>query len=77
MAASDNKLPMNIYVTRQEKAELKAEAKELGVTMMDVVRKGLDHIIVGRRRAGKPVPRPVPVHRPPWREKLRKKRAKA
>lgn len=72
MGIGDDKLPMNIYITRQEKATLKAEAARRGVTMMDVIRIGLDHVASLRKKAGLDLPRPVNIHRAPWREERRK-----
>lgn len=71
---NDNTVPMNIYITRQMKAILKAEAARLDCTMMAVIRWGLEKIVQRRAAAKQPMPRPVPVHRAKWREKARKKR---
>lgn len=76
MGPGDNKLAMNIYISRQEKATLKAEAARRKVTMMDVIRIGLDHVAALRTKAGLPLPRPVAINRAPWRERRRKERAK-
>lgn len=77
MGIGDDKLPMNIYLTRQEKATLQAEAKRRNVSMMDVIRIGLNHVAALRQKAGHDLPRPVNIHRAPWREKQRKLKAAA
>jgi hypothetical protein len=66
------KTPINMYVTRQHKANLKREAVRRGVPMTQVILDLLDeHGKKVEKLYGKP--KPAPVYKAPWLAKYRAK----
>lgn len=72
-----NKIPMNIYLTRQHKANLKFDARRLKIPMTAVVHRMLDahERTVKKHNDGK-LPKPVARYKAPWVVKQRKAAAK-
>lgn len=70
-----NKIPMNIYLTRQHKANLKADARRLKIPMTQVVHNLLDaHQRTVKKHNGGKLPKPMGIYKAPWVVKQRAKR---
>lgn len=65
MGPGVGKLPLNMYITRQHKADLKRAAHRRGISMTSIVLELLDqHSAKVAKLYGKP--KPVPVYKAPW-----------
>jgi hypothetical protein len=69
------KIPLNLYVTRQHKANLKRDAFHRGVAMSEIVLELLDkHSDYVKKKYG--LPKKAPIFKAPWIERRRKASAK-
>lgn len=72
-----NKIPMNIYLTRQHKANLKYDARHKKCAMTAVVHGLLDaHEKRVKKLNGGKLPKPLGRYKAPWVVKQRKAQAK-
>lgn len=70
-----DKLPFNLYITREEKALINAEAKASKSTRTKVVRDLIGLLRSRRSRRGEGDVKPVPRYNPPRYQKKLKKAA--